>query len=159
MGNVVLLEEEKRALADLYRKKISEFTDMIQTLQEEINKLEARLKELGVTDLFTQINDNEILLKEPYSSSWTVSKKAARILQERDKLLTIKELAEEIDILEGGHFTNYRKKDLNDRLAATLKQKVDKDETFIRINYAGSYYYGLKSWVGENGKLNKKYSK
>ena len=142
--DIAVRENEKQILKNFYINRIEELRENVKQIEFEINDTVERLSELGFTDLFLNNTETGLIV---YSQSWTMAKKAEFTLQTSHEYLTTREIIE--NLLPYEPWDDNDIKNMVDGLASTLKQKVDKGDTFIRISEDGAFKYGLKKWVTE----------
>jgi len=111
-----------------------------------------------------------------YSSQWTLVKKTEFVLRNiTKKISTTREIAAAIKSREEtvptpvDNSTTWSAEppimhlvdmgDLISKLGATLKQKVDKGDTFARIEIQDVLYYGLAEWFEGKGKVKNEYKR
>ncbi len=141
--SIGITEAEKVVLRDFYMKKIDRLQEEIKQKEEEISDVVFRLSVLGFNDLFTTIEG----IKEMYSTGWTMARKAEYALEQAGKYMAIREIVHDICKYEAILYSDGEGKEMADKLASTLKQKVDKGEVFVRILDGNLFKYGLKKWV------------
>ena len=148
-------KEEIEILVSYYNNKIYAIDENIHLLEKERLEIKMRISEILTAYENERDIDKSPLFVPVYQRDWTVVKKTEYILTNVERIvLSTREITEHINVLEGGGFNESQKRDWISKLGATLKQKTDKDEIFGRAESDnGEYYYGLRDWFYENGKV------
>ena len=136
MAELNLNSFERQLLIDAYELRILKMKTEHEALGFSIKDYEARLQKL------IQLEDDAGMV---YHSDWPLYRKADFALYSANMVLTTRQIAEIIWRCDGRD----PKKDVRsliDSLGATLKQKVDKNQTFIRQEIGSEIYYGRIGW-------------
>lgn len=148
---MILSEKEREWLLEFHRKTAAILQSKIAELEKELGESQSRIIELsGTRPEGLKISGTAGLFPE-YDTLWALWKKAEFVLKQQGKLSNTRDIAEGIFTLEPAlDFAENRDKVLGTwikNLGATLKQKVDKEEVFIRLETETDIFYGLEEWL------------
>ena len=100
------------------------------------------------------------ILAPPTNSAWNVNakidKKAASVLKRTKRIMTNREIGEEIVEIENNHDPEYIKF-LVRKFSAVVGGKAKNKRTFNRIEIDGVLYYGLLDFFAPNGTVKAEY--
>lgn len=160
-------EKRRTELIELL-KKISKETEEISEIIKNIKKslpikdstysyADSTLEEQGMI-LREELYNFNPTRKTEYSKDLSLARKAEHVLSSLKRVMTSREISEEIVLREPDFFedsTMHSINHLNSRLSATLKQKVDQGITFnrTRLENNNEYLYGLARWFNSDGSL------
>lgn len=150
MNYSLLKIEEMKVLVEFYKQELSKLHGQRDDILWQIDTAEHALLTLQGA-----IAEHEHYCSEPeqYSHLWTLAKKCEYVLRSKGKTMSISEIAEEILKLGGVVPMHTVEKKIINAIASTLKQKVDKKDTFLRLSHQGVYVYGLLPWKDEMGRM------
>lgn len=158
---VSIYDNEMRELIKFHETNILRIDKLFEDLRAERAKSVRRIEELSAP---RQIDHAMPLFSiGQYSPDMTLVKKTELILNAEKIVMTTRGIAMQIIKLHypftmAGH-PELDVKDVVSSLGATLKQKVDKHDTFSRVEVNGVLYYGLVGWFNADGTLKDEYSR
>ncbi len=163
---VNIYDNERDELIKFHQSNIQRIDKEIDELQAQREHAISRITELVRTIIHSESAPPQSLLFDDgnYYPELTLARKAEIILIDEKRVLNTREIALHIKklhhpfVVQQG-YPDVDIKDLVSNLGATLKQKVDKGDTFHRIDVRGVWYYGIADWFRGDGTLYAEFSR
>ncbi len=145
--SIELKSNEVEVIIAFHKRNITRLQDVIRDAEDEISESMYRIKQLCMDyNLHDPFLHQETISQNQYEKSDPLWKKIRTILE-----------LERIPLTTSAISTKMREKeaignevDLISKISSTLKQKIEKKETFRRVENGGEYYYGLIDWPIED---------